>query len=124
MRRVAEASPRRHAHPTPVARQSRPTIRAYTSNPVRIERIGTDHIQVFIRPASGEAELLLGVERIERLFDAGFDTIDVVFEASSHLARSPERPANADGADGADEALAHADRFAASGNPTIREGTR
>jgi hypothetical protein len=59
-------------------------MRAYTSNPVRIRRIGTDHIQVFIRPASGDAELVLGVERIERLFDAGFDTIDVVFDASSH----------------------------------------
>lgn len=57
---------------------------AHTSNPVRIERIGTDHVQVFIRPALGDAELLAGVERIERLFDAGFGAIAVVFDAETH----------------------------------------
>ena len=101
MRRAAEAVAREHSELTPVARQSRRTLRVCTSNPVRIGRIGADHIEVFIRPASGEAELVLGVERIERLFDAGFDTIDVVFEAS----------------------LEHSQRSAASGNPTIREDT-
>lgn len=55
---------------------------AHTSNPVRIGRIGADHIQVSIRPAFDEAELLVLVDRLERLIEAGYDSIDVVFEGS------------------------------------------
>jgi hypothetical protein len=63
--------------PAPVARRSRPAMRAYTSNPVRIERIGTDHVQVFVRPASGDAELVLGVEHSRRSAASGNPTIRV-----------------------------------------------
>lgn len=100
------------------SRRSKPSPSAHTSNPVRIERIGTDHVQVFIRPARGDAELRLGVERLEQLFDSGFDTIDVVFESSSRLASDPDRPADAD------EARTHAHRSNGSGNPTRGDETR
>jgi hypothetical protein len=52
-------------------------------NPVRISRIGSDHLQVFIRSAHGCKELLALVDRLEQLVDAGYDTIDVVFEAAT-----------------------------------------
>lgn len=55
---------------------------AHTNNPVRISRIGSDHLQVFIRPVYGCRELLALVERLEQLIDAGYDTIDVVFEGA------------------------------------------
>lgn len=55
-----------------------------TSNPVRISRIGSDHLQVFIRSPHGDRELLALVERLEQLVDAGYDAIDVVFEAAPH----------------------------------------
>lgn len=51
-----------------------------TSNPVRIGRIGADHIQVSIRPALDDGELLIVVHRLEQLIDAGYEAIDVVFE--------------------------------------------
>lgn len=66
---------------------------AHTSNPVRIGRIGADHIQVSIRPAFDDAELLALVDRLEQLVDAGYDTIDVVLEgrdAPDHAARSTD----------------------------------
>ncbi len=47
---------------------------------MRIGRIGTDHIQVAIRPAVGDEELLALVVRLEQLLDAGYGAIDVVFE--------------------------------------------
>lgn len=53
---------------------------AHPSNPVRIGCIGTDRIQVSIRPAFDDAELLALVDRLEQLVDAGYDTIDVVLE--------------------------------------------
>lgn len=55
---------------------------AQTSHPVRIGRIGADHIQVSIRPALHDAELLVLVDRLALLIDAGYDSIDVVFEES------------------------------------------
>lgn len=57
-----------------------PTAGAHPSNPVRIGCIGTDRIQVSIRPAFDEAELLALVERLEQLVDAGYATIDLVLE--------------------------------------------
>lgn len=63
------------------------------TNPVRIERIGTGHVRVSIRQACGDAEVARGVERIERLFDAGFDTIDV--EASARMVGDRGRPTDA-----------------------------
>ncbi|MGH9270934.1 MAG: FtsX-like permease family protein [Ilumatobacteraceae bacterium] len=68
--------------PPSAARRPRPP-HACTSNPLRVGRIGVDHIQVFIRPAHGPNELLALVERLEQLIDAGYDTIDVVFESST-----------------------------------------
>ena len=64
----------------PPATTGRPS--AHTSNPVRIGRIGADHIQVSIRPALDDAELIVLVDRLEQLIDAGYETIDVVFDAS------------------------------------------
>lgn len=55
----------------------------YTNNPLRISRIGTDHLQVFIRPVQGCTELLALVERLEQLIDVGYDAIDVVFETAT-----------------------------------------
>ena len=49
-------------------------------NPVRISRIGADHLQVFIRPVDGDQELLALVGRLEELIGAGYEVIDVVFE--------------------------------------------
>jgi hypothetical protein len=56
----------------------------HTSNPVRIDRIGSDRIQVFIRPVLGDADLVAVTDRIEQLLDAGYDTIDVVFDEEPH----------------------------------------
>lgn len=49
-------------------------------HPLRIGRIGADHIEVVVRPVLGPEELLALVDRFERLIDAGYDTIDVVVE--------------------------------------------
>ena len=106
----------RVADATAAARRPRPAVGAHANNPVRIERIGTDHVQVFIRPARGDAELRLGVERLEQLFDSGFDTIDVVFEPSSRPASDPDRPADTDGA--------HTHRPDRPDNPTRGDETR
>jgi hypothetical protein len=57
---------------------------------VRISRIGSDRLQVFIRPAHGCRELLALVDRLEQLIDAGYDAIDVVFE-STYDGRSAAR---------------------------------
>lgn len=70
----------------PAARRPRPPG-GHISNPLRIGRIGSDHLQVFIRPVHGSTELRALVERLEQLIDAGYDTVDVVFEAATH-----ERP--------------------------------
>ena len=59
----------------------------HTSNPARINRIGTDHVQVLIRPTFGDAELRTLVERIEQLVGAGFQTIDVAFEDDAAVPR-------------------------------------
>ena len=69
-----------------------------TSNPMRIARIGTDHIQVVIRPAVGRTELLGLVERLERIIDAGYDAVEVVVEGAMETT-SLARPAPA-GSDG------------------------
>ena len=60
---------------------------------MRIGRIGADHIQVSIRPAVDDAELLALVGRLERLIGAGYDSIDVVFDepGSATSARGPEQ---------------------------------
>jgi hypothetical protein len=65
--------------------------RGHTSNPLRIDRIGTDHMRVHIRPAVGRAELRALVERIEQLLDAGYETIHVVAETVTHEPE-PTRP--------------------------------
>ncbi len=49
-------------------------------HPVRISRIGSDRLEVLIRPVDGCRELLALVDRLERLIGAGYDAIDVVFE--------------------------------------------
>ena len=108
----------RAADATPDALRPRPSTSAHSSNPVRIERIGTDHVQVFIRPARGDAELRLGVERLEQLFDSGFDTIDVVFDPPSQRATGPEQPTDAH------EALAHTHGSVSSDNPTRGDEAR
>lgn len=70
-----------------------PALRSRPSNPLRIGLIGSDHVQVFIRPAHGEHELLALVDRLERLIDAGYETVDVVFEtASSRVVATPDLP--------------------------------
>ncbi|MGB3409857.1 MAG: hypothetical protein WBA45_01565 [Microthrixaceae bacterium] len=82
--------------PRPVGAQPTP-LGTHTSNPVRIGRISNDQVQVFIRPMLDNDELLAVVERLERLLDAGYDSIDVVFEAEVHqtalLTRLPAPPA-------------------------------
>lgn len=55
---------------------------APTSNPVTIGRIGTDHIQVSIRPVLDDTELQATLHRLEQLIDAGYATVDVVLEDS------------------------------------------
>ena len=60
-------------------------------NPVRISRIGSDRLEVLIRPVDGCRELRALVDRLERLIGAGYDAIDVVFEPTHH-ARSAPRP--------------------------------
>lgn len=92
-------------------------MREFASSPVRIERIGTDHVQVFIRRARSDAEIALGVRRIEQLFDAGYDAIDVVFDASSRVARRTEQPTDVV------EALGPAPRAVGSARPISREDT-
>ncbi len=67
----------------PTTRPDDRGLRVSPSNPLRIGLIGVDHIQVFIRPAHGEHEFLALVDRLERLVDAGYETVDVVFESSS-----------------------------------------
>lgn len=57
---------------------------------MRIGRIGADHIQVAIRPAFGDDELLALVVRLEQLLDAGYGAIDVVFEEGLDAAAFPE----------------------------------
>jgi hypothetical protein len=72
---------------------------------VRISRIGSDHLQVYIRPADGCSELRALVDRLEQLIGAGYDTIDVVFEAvtrdqsagGDHAVRPRDAPATRDG---------------------------
>lgn len=61
-------------------RPSAPTRGAHTTNPVQIGLIGTDHIQLSIRPAPDDAELLVLVDRVEQLIDAGYDSFEVVLE--------------------------------------------
>ena len=63
-------------------RQNPPARAPY--NPVRISRIGSDHLEVFIRRVDGCGELLALVDRLEQLIGAGYDTIDVVFDAAHH----------------------------------------
>src|SRR3546814_16689736 len=79
------ATPRRYPPPTGVdgdeAQPAGPPT-APAGNPVRIGRIGSGHIQVAIRPAFGDAELLALVDRLERLIDAGWKTIEVVFDGA------------------------------------------
>ena len=58
------------------ARSPRPS----TVNPVRIGRIGTDNIQVFIRPPASDTEFAALIDRMDQLVAAGYETIDVVFE--------------------------------------------
>lgn len=50
---------------------------------MRIDRIGTDHVTVSIRPVRDGTEILAVVARLERLIDAGYDTIDVAFEPAA-----------------------------------------
>jgi len=60
---------------------------------VRIGRIGADRIQVVIRPAIGDTEMLAVVHRLDQLIDAGYDTIDVVFESAASVRHpAPEGP--------------------------------
>ncbi len=69
---------------------------AGANNPVRISRVGSDHLQVFVRPAYGCRELMALVERLEQLIGAGYDAIDVVFEAAPRnlfaVREKPTRP--------------------------------
>ena len=67
----------------PTTRPDDRDLRIRPSNPLRIGLVGADHIQVFIRPAHGEQEFLALVDRLERLIDAGYETVDVVFESAS-----------------------------------------
>ena len=84
---------------TPPAARPPRSPRTNTNSPVRISRIGSDHLQVFIRPAHGCSELLALVERLEQLIGAGYDTIDVVFEPAtrdqSATRNEPVRPRDA-----------------------------
>ncbi len=63
---------------------------AYTNNPLRIDRIGTDHLEVVIRPVHGRTELLALVERLEQLIDAGYDTLDVADDRATHEVSAPD----------------------------------
>ena len=59
------------------------TNRPPSINPLRIGRIGTDHLQVFIRSVHGRTELSNLVERLEQLLALGYDAIEVVFEEAT-----------------------------------------
>lgn len=80
-----EASPPDGHRPAPAG--------APTSNPLRIVRIGADHVQVLIRPAQGGTELRALVDRLEQLVDAGYATIDVAFESVRRETNELTRPA-------------------------------
>lgn len=73
-------SERHDLFPILTRRERSITVTTIPTNPARIGRVGADHVQVFIRPVLRGTELLAVVERLEQLFDAGYDTIDVVFE--------------------------------------------
>lgn len=73
----------------PAARRDGP--RARTNNPVRISRIGSDHLQVHSQDPAGCAELLALVERLERLIDVGYDAIHVIFEGPPPEQRQRDR---------------------------------
>lgn len=62
----------------PLDLPSRPPARP--ANPVRISRIGTNSVQVTIRPPADDTELMALVGRMEQLVAAGFESIDVVYE--------------------------------------------
>lgn len=81
-RRSPPGAPGHRIAPPQVARRPRPPD-THTGNPVRIDRIGTDHVTVSIRPVRDGTEILAVVARLERLIDAGYDTIDVAFEPAA-----------------------------------------
>lgn len=85
------ATPLTNGPPTPVDPVRRTTG---LHNPVRISRIGSDRLEVLIRPVDGCRELRALVDRLERLIGAGYDAIDVVFEPTHHRAPQPERLAD------------------------------
>lgn len=81
-RRPAPKAVRDRVSSPQVARGAR-SPGADTSNPVRIDRIGTDRIEVSIRAVHDRTEVLALVERLDQLMEAGVGAIDVSFDTVS-----------------------------------------